>query len=94
MTQNKINNMKRVKSREEYLAESIIDFDALHEDTEVEMDIMLDDAPEDVEKSLDTITDITDKKVLPFGVIKVKAKKKNIAAIKSIEGVESVEVIK
>jgi len=94
MTQNKINNMKRVKSREEYLAESIVDFDALHEDAEVEMDIMLDDKPEEVEKSLDAIGDITDKKVLPFGVIKVKAKKKNLAAIKNIEGVESVEVIK
>lgn len=94
MTQNKINIMKRVKSREDFLAESIVDFDALHEDAEVEMDIMLDDKPEEVEKSLDAISDITDKKVLSFGVIKVKAKKKNLAAIKNIEGVESVEVIK
>lgn len=86
--------MKRVKSREEYLAESFVDFDALHEDAEVEMDIMLDDKSEEVEKSLDDMGDITDKKVLPFGVIKVKAKKKNLAAIKNIEGVESVEVIK
>ncbi len=94
MTQNKINNMKRVKTREEYLAESVVDFDALHEDAEVEIDIMLDDKPEEVEKSLDAIADVTSKKVLPFGVIKVKAKKKNIAAIKGIDGVESVEVIK
>ncbi len=85
--------MKKIKSREEYLAESIVDFDALHEDAEVDIDIMLDDKPEEVEKSLDDIG-VTDKKVLPFGVIKVKAKKKNIAAIKNIDGVESVEVIK
>jgi hypothetical protein len=85
--------MKRVKSREEYLAENIVDFDTLHEDAEVDIDVMLDDESEDVVKTLDDIG-VTDKKVLPFGVIKVKAKKKNIADIKNIKGVESVEVIK
>jgi hypothetical protein len=90
--------MKKIKTQEEWLKENTLkenefDFDALHEDAEIEMDVMLDDKPEEVEKALDDMG-VKDKKVLPFGVIKVKAKKKEVQAIKSIEGVEDVEIIK
>ena len=87
--------MKKVKTHDEWLKEQSenFDFEALHEDAEVELDVMLEDEPDKVEKALDTIG-VKDKKVMPFGVIKVKAKKKEIQSIKNIDGVEEVEIIK
>ena len=87
--------MKKVKSRQEFINEQEqVAFDALHEDEIVDIDIKLDDKPDTVIRSIESMEGVTKKEVLPFGVIKAKAQKKLIAAIKKLDGVESVEVEK
>ena len=85
--------MKKVLSRSEYLGEEI-DFDAIHEDEMLDIDIALEEKPEEVVKALKDVEDVKDVKPTDFGIIKAKAPKKKIAAIKSLKGVEYVDVVK
>jgi predicted regulator of amino acid metabolism with ACT domain len=92
---NNFHTMKNVKSRTEWLNEKAnVEFENLHEDTMIDIDIMLDDKPEAVIKSIEGMEGVQKTEVLPFGVIKAKAPKKMIGAIKGIEGVEDVEIQK
>jgi hypothetical protein len=87
--------MKKIKTREDWMNEQLqAEFDAIHEDEIVDIDIKLVDKPEEVVKSIEKIEGVTKEKVLPFGVIKAKAAKKKIAEIKGLEGVEGVEIHK
>ena len=86
--------MKTVKTRESWLAEEEQKaFDALDENAEIEIDIKLEDGPAEVMKALDDL-EVKQKEAMPFGVIKAKAMKKRLDAIKKLPGVESVEIVK
>ncbi len=85
--------MKKVVSRTEYLGEEV-NFEAIHEDEVLDLDIALDEKPEDVVKALKGVEDVTAVKPTDFGIIKAKAPKKKIAAIKALKGVEYVNVAK
>ena len=87
--------MKKIKSREEFVVESEkVAFDALHEDEMIDIEIKLEDKPDTVIRSMETMNGVKVGEVLPFGVIKAKAPKKMISAIENIDGVEDVDVEK
>jgi len=84
---------RKVKSREEFLEEAeILKFEALDEDTMINIDIMVDDDPKDVANLISKIDNVEKKEILPFGVIKARAMKKKIAEIKKLAGVEDVKI--
>lgn len=86
--------MKKIKSREQWLnEEEQREFDMLDENAEVDIDIKLEDGPEEVMKALDDL-EVKQKEAMPFGVIKAKAMKKRLDAIKKLPGVEDVEIVK
>lgn len=95
MVSKTLNIMNKIKSRKEWLNEKEqIEFDSLHEDEVLDVDIKVDDDPTKVAKELEGMEGVDKKETLPFGVIKAKVKKKRIPEIKDLEGVEGVELQK
>jgi hypothetical protein len=87
--------MKKVKTRAEWLNEAEeAEFNSLDENEMVDIDISVEADTKDVMKKLEDIENVTDKKAMDFGVIKAKAMKKRLAAIRQLPGVEKVEVAK
>lgn len=98
-------NMKQIKSLQEWsnqieianekklLEQQIEKYEALNEDDYVDIDIMLDSKPDEVESELNKLEGVDKLTVFDFGVIKAKVKKKIVDFIRKMAGVEDVEVI-
>lgn len=82
--------VKHINEWEKDLRE--INWESLHEDEVVNIAIKLEDEPTDVLKAIKNMDEVSDEKVLPFGVINAKAKKGAIEKIKKLAGVEDVEI--
>jgi len=80
--------MKNVKSMDQFLNEQD---DSLLEKNIMKVDILLDGMPDDVMDQLSDIEGLSDLKPTNFGVIKAKANRQAISAIKKMKGIQDVE---
>ena len=79
--------MKHLQTMTEWINEQ----ESLNEDAMINVDILLDAEPGEVEAELKGMDGISDVKVTDFGVIKLKSKRKNLGELKRMKGVSSVE---
>ena len=78
--------MKKIKSRDEWMS-------SVNENEELDIAIKLEDGHEEVVKSLKGVEDVEVKSVPNYGgIIKAKALRKRLMAIKKLPGVEGVEI--